>query len=61
MPEQKVFEAWGTIYEENAYPFYMSCFLYPTHPASEETLQQNGLLPRAIGGRPRRIRIEILD
>lgn len=59
LDKDKTIEGWANIYrEEGKYSWELSCFLYQFHEAAMEGADAK--YP-PIGGRPLRVRIEILD
>ena len=61
--EKKVFEGYATFYEEKmSGTMEKSLFLYPTLALAEQAVEKAGRM-RAylIGGRARRVRIEVLE
>jgi hypothetical protein len=61
--EQKVFEGYANIYDETMnHPFDKSIFLYLTQELAAFYAEKAGPMKASlIGGRPRRVRIEVLD
>ena len=64
MEEKKVYEGWGTFYDEtNNFVFDKALFLYSTQMQADMAAMRGSEADqrRLIGGRARRVRIEVLE